>query len=133
MSSNSNNNKDLSDIDRLFLNCLFNADVNPTFDPEVARQLAGYTDESLQSIIRRLKAEYQNEVQNYFLSLSSFAAGKLKELSSGSIVSVNADKVHKAATEILDRAGISKKDKQEIEFTSTDGVLILPALQSREE
>ena len=122
------NNSTLSDQDQLFLDCLFNPEVNPTYDPSVARHLAGFTDEPLQSIIRRLKAEYQGEVQNYFLSLTPFAANKLKELSTGERAIPNADKIHKAAAEILDRAGVSKKEKQEIEFTTQEGVLILPSL-----
>jgi hypothetical protein len=122
----------LSDQDQLFLDCLFNKELNPSFDPQVAWTLAEYpSSDPLQKVIRRLKNEYQQEVQNYFLSITPFAAAKLNELAVGAKPIPNSDKVHKAATEILDRAGVTKKDKQEIEISTVDNILVLPEIKKR--
>jgi hypothetical protein len=125
--------KDLSEKDQIFLDCLFNVEVNPELDPKVAHTLAGYDkSETLQKVIRRLHAEYRQEAQNYALSLAHHALQKLNHLVTGNAIVPNADKVHKAATELLDRAGITKKDRQEVEISSGEGVLILPPIKYNE-
>lgn len=120
---------DLNYQDEMFLFYLFDSEVNPDASPEVAKELAGFgKDEPLSKILRRVKADYQNEVQNYFLSLSTYAAAKLYEIAKSETTIYNSEKAMKACLEILDRAGITKKDKQEIEIIMPEGIVILPEL-----
>lgn len=122
---------DLSQRDEIFLNCLFDAENNPESCLERAREMAGFDkDESVAIILRRIKGDYQNEVQNYFLSMAPAAAKKLQEIAEGSVPILDKDKVTKACIEILDRAGVSKKEKQELEITAPEGVVILPPLNN---
>lgn len=115
--------------DELFLEYLFDIEQNPAGNPEVAKQLAGFPeDETVAKILRRIKGEYQEEMQNYFLSISPKAATMLFDIAVGKRPVHNAQHVITACKDILDRAGVTKKDRQEIELTLPEGVIILPEL-----
>lgn len=121
----------LSDIQRqeLFIQTLFDEENNPTQSFEVAKQVAGYPEsESITTILGRIKGELQDSMQDYMLSRAPIAINKLLAIIEGKEHIVNSDKVLAACKEILDRAGVSKKDKQEIEVTMPEGVIVLPAL-----
>lgn len=124
------NKNELTDKQQLFLDTLFNEELNPDMCPKIARDVAGYVDNvSVTSIISGIKASLQDDMQSFFLSNSPAAAKKIISIMSDKNPSPNSDRVLSAASQILDRAGVSKKDKQEVELKLPDGIVILPAIK----
>lgn len=123
------NFEDLTDQEILFIELLFNEQANPEMDAEFAKREAGYPESvSVQKLLRKLKPALQDDTQNYLLSKAPLAARALTKVLNMDNPSPAADKVLSAAAQILDRAGISKKEKQEVEIKVPEGIVILPAL-----
>jgi hypothetical protein len=124
--------EDLTEQELLFLELLFDEDLNPWCDPEVARDGAGYPKTvSAKQLMRKLKPLMQEDTQSYLLTKAPLAAKILTDVLKSDNPSPSVDKLISAATQVLDRAGITKKDKQEVEVKVPDGILILPALNSQ--
>lgn len=122
---------ELSNQELLFLEILFDESFNPYCDPEIAKQGAGYPDHvSAKTLMRKLKSVMQEDVQGYLLTKAPLAAKVLTDILRDGNPSPAVDKLISAATQILDRSGVTKKDKQEVEIKVPDGILILPALNS---
>jgi hypothetical protein len=123
--------EDLTDQEQLFLEILFNEETNPFFDPEFAKQEAGYpASVSSQRLMRRLKSVMQEDVQSYLLGKAPLAAKVITNILKDENPSPSMDKLISAASQVLDRAGITKKDKQEIEIKAPEGIIILPPLNN---
>lgn len=124
---------DLTQQEEVFLEALFDESLNPDGCPEKAKMIAGYKkSDSVIKIIRKIKDTYQDDMQNYFLSSSVKAGKKIVNLLEAKNPPPNSDKVLSAAIQILDRAGVTKKDKQEVEVKVPEGIIVLPALNDDE-
>lgn len=123
--------KELTEQEELFIQLLFDEEINPDNDPEVALELAGYPKgTSYIRLLRDIKSTIQDDVQNYFLAKSAMAAKQLTRIAGGQLQSPFADKLISACTQVLDRAGVTKKDRQELEIKAPEGIVILPPLNS---
>lgn len=120
----------LSEREKAFLDAVFDPVRNPKNDLNKAKTLAGYPEDvSLVSIIRNIKLCLQEDVQSFLLTKAIRASQVLEEIMNDENPLPGSDKVIQAALQILDRAGITKKDKSEINIKAPDGVVILPPLK----
>ncbi len=121
--------EDLTEQQQLFLDAISDSVNNPTADVEIAKELAGYPPTySTPRLIRELSKALEEDIRFYLLGRSLFAAKKMFELASDPNPLPGSEKVLNAAKEILDRAGITKKDKIELETTGPIHVIELPPL-----
>jgi hypothetical protein len=124
-------NIELTEEEELFIDFLYNEQANPSCDPNVAAELAGLPKGiSINRLMRKIKAIIQDDTQNYFLARSAFAAKQVVTIAGMSNPHPMADKVLAACGQILDRAGITKKDRAEVELKMPEGVIILPPLDT---
>ena len=122
---------DLTPQEELFIDALFDTELNPDNDPDIAKQVAGYpASMSAVKVLRTIKGRLQDDVQSYFLSRAPLAARKVTELMKQDNPAPGSEKILAAAVQVLDRAGVTKKDKQEIEVTLPIGVIPLPPIAS---
>ena len=92
---------------------------------------AGYKSTSRGWLVRSLKQEIIDHTRNHLVSSSMKAANRISEAldADGSIPSSQMDTRLKAANDILDRIGVSKR--QEVEHTGEvmHGIVLLPTKQ----
>lgn len=125
---------DLTPQEELFIDALFDTELNPDNDPDIAKQVAGYpASMSAVRVLRTIKGRLQDDVQSYFLSRAPLAARKVTELMRQDNPAPGSEKILAAAVQVLDRAGVTKKDKQEIEVTLPIGVIPLPPIMSYDQ
>lgn len=121
--------EDLTEQQQLFLDAMADEINNPTSDVEVAKEFAGYPPTySSVKLIRELSKALEEDIRFYLLGRSLFAAKKMFELASDPNPLPGSEKILNASKEILDRAGITKKDKIELETTGPIHVIELPSL-----
>lgn len=118
--------KELTDKEQAFIYNIVH--VFPGNSLESARA-AGYgTPETAHSAIaRRLKDDIVAEVQLYLAKHSSSAALQLVSMINSDDAIPQAQTKLAAATAILDRAGVTKVDKSEVNHKVSGGIFFIPA------
>lgn len=95
-------------------------------DPEKAKTLAGYPSNlPLRAILRSLSAEVIKEVEAY-MAICAYKAFMALNKVMDDPNQLGANHLLNVANSVLDRAGIVKKDKLEIETNLPTALLILP-------
>jgi hypothetical protein len=126
--------KDLTPQQELFLEALFDEELNPSSDHTLAKEIAGYPPTtSVRSIMTAIKTSLQDDVQNYFLLNSPRAAKEIVNIMTNDNPIPGSEKVLAAAVQILDRGGVTKPEKQQVEVQHSIGVVLLPALEEPDE
>lgn len=130
----SNEPKEITEQESRFLALLFEVDENGVgHHPEAAKLLAGYPkDYPITTLVRKINKELTTRGDDY-LALYSPAAIR------GLIAVMNdptepGAKVRlQAVADLLDRAGITKKEKSEVEIVSPNFMFIIPSKKPIDE
>ena len=120
-------NKELTDKQKTFFSVLFSDEDG---DPRKAAELAGYSPTSYPKVVQGLKDEIIERAESVLAAHSPKAAlGISRALTDdGSIPGANIRM--EAAKQILDRVGLGKKEKIEINAKVAHGILVLPAKEA---
>ena len=115
--------KELTDQQKSFFTALFgDAKVNP----KKAGEIAGYSEHSYPKVIRALKDEIIQRAEEVMASYSPKATMGLVNALEEDGSTPNASIRVEAAKQILDRVGLTKKEKVDINVKSVSGIFILP-------
>ena len=114
-------NRDLTDKQQKFLDCL----IETKGDLKLSAELAGYAGNHYQ-VIRSLKHEIVELASDVLAREAPSAAFKLVEMMGSSTAVPQANVKLQAAQTILDRVGVTKKEKLDVNHTVTNSVFILP-------
>ena len=117
------NNKQLTEKQQKFLDCLIETKGNP----KEAAELAGYSTGSHYQVIKALKDEIIDLATDVLANSAPEAAFKLVDIMKTDRPIPQIGNKLQAAQTILDRVGVTKKERLEVNHTSTGGVFILPA------
>ena len=98
-------------------------------DTKRAAELAGYAEGSYTSVVKALKTEIIELAENILAQNAPKASLKLVEVMDSTIPIPQANVRLQAAQTVLDRVGISKTDKLDVNLQNTNGLFILPAKQ----
>jgi hypothetical protein len=116
-------NKTLTDKQQKFLDCL----ISTNGDLKQAAELAGYSNGSHYQVVKALKNEIIDFATDVLANSAPEAAFKLVEImNTNRPIPQIANKLQ-AAQAILDRVGVTKKERLDINHNVTGGVFILPA------
>ena len=113
--------RDLTDKQQKFLDCL----IETKGDLKLSAELAGYAGNHYQ-VIRSLKHEIVELASDVLAREAPSAAFKLVEMMGSSTAVPQANVKLQAAQTILDRVGVTKKEKLDVNHTVTNSVFILP-------
>ena len=114
--------KQLTEKQQKFLECLVETNGNP----KEAAELAGYSGNHYQ-VVKALKNEIIDLATDVLANSAPEAAFKLVDImNTDKPVPQIANKLQ-AATSILDRVGVVKKERVDVNHNVTGGVFILPA------
>ena len=116
--------KSLTDSQEKFLDVLFG---EAKGNPKKAGELAGYSEHSYPKVLRNLKSEIVSRAENYLATHSAKAASKMVDMLDEDGTTPHAAIRLEAAKQILDRIGIAKKEKVDINVRALQGLFILPA------
>jgi len=116
--------RSLTDTQEKFLEALFG---EAKGDPKRAAEIAGYAPTSYPKVVRNLKKEIIELAETHLSTYSAKAASKMVDLLEEDGTTPHANIRLAAATQILDRVGITKKDQLDINMKSLHGIFILPA------
>ena len=115
--------KKLTDQQNTFLNALF-GEANGI--PKKAGEIAGYAEHSYPKVVKALKDEIIERAEEVMASYSSKATmGLVRALDEDGSTPGASIRVE-AAKQILDRVGLTKKEKVDINVKSVSGIFILP-------
>ena len=98
-------------------------------DTKRAAELAGYAEGSYTSVVKALKTEIIELAENILAQNAPKASLKLIEVMDSTNPIPQANVRLQAAQTVLDRVGISKTDKLDVNLQNTNGLFILPAKQ----
>ena len=115
--------KELTDQQKSFLTALFG---NAKGNPKKAGEIAGYSEHSYPKVIRALKDEIIQRAEEVMASYSPKATMGLVNALDEDGSTPNASIRVEAAKQILDRVGLTKKEKVDINVKSVSGIFILP-------
>ena len=115
--------KELTDQQKSFLTALFG---NAKGSPKKAGEIAGYSEHSYPKVIRALKDEIIQRAEEVMASYSPKATMGLVNALDEDGSTPNASIRVEAAKQILDRVGLTKKEKVDINVKSVSGIFILP-------
>tara|TARA_R100000656_G_scaffold98295_1_gene71325 strand:- start:423 stop:830 length:408 start_codon:yes stop_codon:yes gene_type:complete len=115
--------KELTDQQKSFLTALFG---NAKGNPKKAGEIAGYSEHSYPKVIRALKDEIIQRAEEVMASYSPKATMGLVNALEEDGSTPNASIRVEAAKQILDRVGLTKKEKVDINVKSVSGIFILP-------
>ena len=118
-------NKELTTRQQSFLDHL----VSCNGDTKRAADLAGYAEGSYTSVVKALKTEIIELAENILAQNAPKASLKLVEVMDSTTPIPQANIRLQAAQTVLDRVGISKTDKLDVNLQNTNGLFILPAKQ----
>jgi len=115
--------KELSDKQKTFLSTLFG---EAQGDPKAAAELAGYSPTSYPKVVQGLKDEILERAESVLAAHSPKAAISMANAidDDGSIPGANIRM--EAAKQVLDRVGLVKKEKIDINAKIAHGIFILP-------
>ena len=116
--------KNLTDSQEKFLDVLFG---EAKGNPKKAGELAGYSEHSYPKVVRSLKSEIVSRAEGYLATHSAKAATKMVDMLEEDGTTPHASIRLEAAKQILDRIGIAKKEKIDINMKAVHGLFILPA------
>ena len=121
------NKRKLTEQQQTFLSTLATSakgDINRALD------IAGYKETSYYNVIQSLKDEIIDVATKILAKSAPQASQKLVEIlnSDDPIPQVNAKL--QAAQTLLDRVGVSKRDKLDVTHTATSGIFLLPEKKS---
>jgi len=116
--------RSLTDSQEKFLDALFG---EARGNPKKAGELAGYSEHSYPKVLRNLKSEIVSRAENYLATHSAKAAAKMVDMLDEDGTTPHANIRMEAAKQILDRIGIAKKEKIDINMQAVHGLFILPA------
>jgi|TARA_Y100000296_G_scaffold31953_1_gene37041 hypothetical protein len=115
--------KELTDQQKSFLTALFG---DAKGNPKKAGEIAGYSEHSYPKVIRALKDEIIQRAEEVMASYSPKATMGLVNALEEDGSTPNASIRVEAAKQILDRVGLTKKEKVDINVKSVSGIFILP-------
>ena len=116
--------KSLTASQEKFLDALFG---EAKGNPKKAGELAGYSEHSYPKVLRNLRSEIVSRAENYLATHSAKAASKMVDMLDEDGTTPHAAIRLEAAKQILDRIGIAKKEKVDINVKALHGLFILPA------
>ena len=122
--------KSLTESQEKFLDALFG---EARGNPRVAGELAGYSSHSYPKVLRNLKNEIVTRAEQYLAIHSAKAATKMVEMLDEDGTTPHASIRMEAAKQILDRVGIIKREKIDIDAKIAHGIFILPGKDPIEE
>ena len=115
--------KKLTEQQSTFLNALFG---KANGIPKKAGEMAGYSEHSYPKVVKALKDEIIERAEEVMASYSSKATmGLVRALDEDGSTPGASIRVE-AAKQILDRVGLTKKEKVDINVKSVSGIFILP-------
>ena len=115
--------KQLTEQQSTFLNALFG---QANGSPKVAGEIAGYSEHSYPKVVKALKDEILQRAEEVMASYSPKATmGLVKAMDEDGSVPGASIRVE-AAKQILDRVGLTKKEKLDVNLKSISGIFILP-------
>ncbi len=114
----------LTDKQVKFLDCLFG---EAEGDPQKAMALAGYVRISFHDLLESLHDEIVKKAEQFIAFHAPAAAMGLTGILLGTDDKPNTNARMEAARQILDRAGIVKKDKIDLTVDSEKGIFIFPS------
>ena len=115
--------KSLTDSQEKFLDALFG---EAKGNPKKAGELAGYSEHSYPKVLRNLKSEIVSRAETYLATHSAKAATKMVDMLDEDGTTPQASIRMEAAKQILDRIGIAKKEKLDVNVKAMHGLFILP-------
>ena len=115
--------KNLTDTQEKFLDALFG---EAKGNPKKAGELAGYSERSYPKVLRNLKNEIVSRAETYLATHSARAATKMVDMLDEDGTTPHASIRMEAAKQILDRIGIAKKEKLDVNVKAVHGLFILP-------
>ena len=118
-------NKELTIKQQSFLDHL----VSCNGDTKRAAELAGYAEGSYTSVVKALKTEIIELAENILAQNAPKASLKLVEVMDSTSPIPQANVRLQAAQTLLDRVGVAKTDKLDVNLQNTNGLFILPAKQ----
>ena len=118
-------NKELTIKQQSFLDHL----VSCNGDTKRAAELAGYAEGSYTSVVKALKTEIIELAENILAQNAPKASLKLVEVMDSTDPIPQANVRLQAAQTLLDRVGLGKTDKLDVNLQNTNGLFILPAKQ----
>ena len=116
-------NKTLTEKQQKFIDCL----VVTNGDLKQAAELAGYSNGSHYQVIKALKTEIIDFATDVLANSAPEAAFKLVEIMNTNKPMPQIQNKLQAAQAILDRVGVVKKERLDVNHNVTGGVFILPA------
>ena len=116
-------NKELTTKQQSFLDNL----VSCNGDTKRAAELAGYAEGSYTSVVKALKTEIIELAENILAQNAPKASLKLVEVMDSTDPIPQANVRLQAAQTLLDRVGLSKTDKLDVNLQTSNGLFILPA------
>ena len=116
-------NKELTTKQQSFLDNL----VSCNGDTKRAAELAGYAEGSYTSVVKALKTEIIELAENILAQNAPKASLKLVEVMDRADPIPQANVRLQAAQTLLDRVGLSKTDKLDVNLQTSNGLFILPA------
>ena len=116
-------NKELTVKQKTFLDSLVNCGGNA----KQAAELAGYAEGSYTSVVKSLKKEILDIAEGILAQNAPKAAMKLVNIMENDQPIPQASIRLQAAQTLLDRVGISKTDKINVNVEGSNGIFILPA------
>lgn len=116
-------NKELTTKQQSFLDNL----VSCNGDTKRAAELAGYADGSYTTVVKALKKEIIELAENILAQNAPKASLKLVEVMDSTDPIPQANVRLQAAQTLLDRVGLSKTDKLDVNLQASNGLFILPA------
>jgi hypothetical protein len=118
-------NKELTIKQQSFLDHL----VSCNGDTKRAAELAGYAEGSYTSVVKALKTEIIELAENILAQNAPKASLKLVEVMDSTDPIPQANVRLQAAQTLLDRVGLGKTDKLDVNLQNSNGLFILPAKQ----
>ena len=118
-----NNNRNLTEKQQKFLDALSG---EAQGDIKAALTVAGYEDTSYYAVVKSLRQEIIDTANTILAHSAPKAAKKLVDVleSDEPIPQVNAKL--QAAQTLLDRVGVAKRDKVDVNHTVSSGIFIIP-------
>ena len=116
-------NKELTTKQQSFLDNL----VSCNGDTKRAAELAGYAEGSYTTVVKALKKEIIELAENILAQNAPKASLNLVEVMDSADPIPQANVRLQAAQTLLDRVGLSKTDKLDVNLQTSNGLFILPA------
>ena len=123
--------RELTEKQQKFLDCL----IQTGGDPKIAAELAGYAEGSYPQVIKSLQQEVIDLASNILAQSAPQAAFKLVEVMTSDEAIPQVNTKLQAAQTILDRVGISKTDRLDVNHNvdvNAGSLFILPAKEVTE-